>query len=66
MAKAKIVGKVCAPSCPFCTKEGIFVIVLGFVLMFVLPKEYSWIGLAFIILAYFLPFIKRLWRKHGN
>lgn len=53
-------GQSCNIGCPFCSKEGIIIAVIGLLAAFLLPPNLAYIGFLIFVSAYFLPTIKRI------
>ncbi len=58
--KMEKVGSTCGAGCPLCTKEGIIMLIVGFLLFLSENTYIKILGLGVIILAYIVPFIKIL------
>jgi len=50
--------KTGGPACPLCTKEGIIMLAIGFLLLLSRDRYLSIIGFLIILAAYFIPLIR--------
>jgi hypothetical protein len=49
--------------CPFCTKEGLVLIALAIILIAINNPYTRYVAWGFLLLAFFIPLVKKLWQK---